>query len=367
MTNRSDTGDRIDLDNDGFYEILVVNKNSADDLFIFEASADNTYGQVWGVDVNSGTGSVVPQSLCVGDSDGDGNLEIVHVASGNLRVFEMSAGQIADGSNPSDTPVFFRCGQFRQWCSNRQFGWRTPMLNCCFLPAKKPVVFLIIENTGNNTYAAAVSTDVGNTDMMNNDGGAATLSRAVDLDNDGTLEVVLAPDREARSNNAFYVFTWDGSSFTQEATLPLAGGSNSGINNVLIYDLDGSGNPEIIISESVNDLHFIFTKVPGSIPMPQMGARPVFFSFTNMNIYQMTAGDRDSDGFFELYVPIDDDSVSTNALAVYFEHDGTAGGFAAGNFGSAQTLISDIGNGSGSNDPRGLAYAQGSFGRRYLW
>ena len=106
VTNRSDTGARIDLDGDMNYEIVVMGKNTNDDLVILENTGDDTYAKVWGIDLNLDTASYFPQSAAVADSDGDGLLEIIAVGAGVLRIFEMAAGPIADGSNPSDTPMF---------------------------------------------------------------------------------------------------------------------------------------------------------------------------------------------------------------------------------------------------------------------
>lgn len=363
ITNRNDNGERIDMDNDGNYEFVVMAKNTLDNVFIFEANGDDTYVQRWGFDPNSGTGSVPLQAAAVADSDGDGNLELIHSDGSTVRVFEYSgAGQITDGSNPSDTPVgtFAISAVMGMTVGNLDGDGFQEIIVCS---TDEVDALSIIEATGNNSWAGAQTGDVGNDDGMDNDtdGGCASMSNVADLDGDATMELVVAPDEEARTLDAFFVYTWNGATITEEARLGIAAhvSGTPGINNVLVYDIDGVGNPEIVLTE--NEFHgvYVYESTVANTYSADAGAQTPIRNNVN-NTFHPAVGDFDADGNLEIYLPVDDGLGSESAI--YVEHNGVAGGFAAGNFGSAVEFISDLeDNGpGGSNDPRGVAYAQGS-------
>lgn len=362
ITNRSDTGARIDMDGDGFFEIVALNKNGDDDLVIFEANMDNTYTKVWGIDVNAGTGSVVPHSAAVGDADGDGLLEIVHVWGSSIdavNIYESDGTAIVDGSNPSDTPVFTRAiaDPMGVTIGNLDGDGFNEII---IVTRSETSAFNILEATGDNAFAATVSADVGNDDGLSDDGGAAMVSQVTDLDGDGANEVVVAPDREARTLDAFFVFRWDGSTITEESRLAIENEAfATGKHTVLVYDLDQSGNPEIILTESSLFKVYIYESTGTNTYATDAASGSIVI---DDDIFPIAAGDFDADGDFELYIAEDDDLGANPEHVIFFEHDGTVGGFAAANFGSEQTLISDMsGSGTGgSDDPRGVAYAQGS-------
>jgi hypothetical protein len=360
ITNRSDTGARIDLDGDMNYEIIVMGKNTNDDLVILENSADDTYVKVWGIDLNSDTASYFPQSAAVADSDGDGLLEIIAIGAGTLRIFEMAAGAIADGSNPSDTPMYTVAVSGASAVTAGFFDADASM-DIVITSRDETGGLVVIENNGDNSYAAATSTDVGNDSGVVDDGGAADLSLIADLDGDGVNEIAVAPDRQARSLDSFFVFRWNGTSFTEEARLPIASPtSDLGLNNVMIYDLDGNGTAEILMTDNSEDILYIYESSAADTYTADAGTTGVI-DLTG-NIGHLAVGDYDADLNLEIYLPWDDDpTVGDVEKMEYIEHDGTAGAFAAANFSAPAVAVSNCsGAGTESVDPRGVAYAQGS-------
>ncbi len=361
LTNRADNGERIDIDADGNYEFVVMAKNTTDNIFVYESTADNTYAFRWGFDPNAGTGSVPVQAAAVADSDHDGRLELIYSDGSTLRVFEYSgAGQMTDGSNPSDTPVFSTAliGVMGLTVGDLDSDGTREILVCS---AAEVDALEIRENSGNNTYASAVTADVGNDDGLDNDtdGGCASMSGIADLDGDGTREVVVAPDEEARTLNAFFVYRWDGSgTITEEARLPVAAlvSGTPGINNVLVYDLDAAGNPEIILTENATLGVYVYESTAANTYAADAGGAILN---TVGNCFNPDVGDFDADGDLEIYLPVDPGG---NESAIYVEHTGAAGAFSGSDFAASVEFVTDIGSdgAGGANDPRGLAYGQGS-------
>ena len=362
LTNRADTGDRIDMDNDGNFEFVIMAKNTTDNIFIFEATGDNTYTQVWGFDPNSGTGSVTTQAAAMADSDGDGRLELIYSDGAIIRVFEYSgAGQITDGSNPSDVPVTTESiPSIMGLTVGNLDGDASLDLVVCTLDELDSLK--VLENDGDNSFAAAMTTDVGNDSLDNDtDGGCASVSQVADLDGDGNAEVVVAPDEEARTLDAFFVYNWDGvSAPTEEARLPIAAhvSGTPGINNVLVYNIDEAGNPEIVLTENEFRGVYVYESTAANTYASDQGGAILN---TGGNVFNSDVGDYDANGSLELYIPEDPGDGSESAL--FMEHTGAVGAFSASDFSAATAFVTDLGNDGGggiSNDVRGLAYAQGS-------
>ncbi len=349
VTNRADNGGRIDMDGDGLYEFAALNPQGSDNLIIMESTADNTYVKVWGISLNGS--NLNSGGLAVGDSDGDGMLEIVasDAASDLVRIWEydpaLGAGQIVDGTNPADTPKLSRAVTDPIGMTIGDLDG-DGFLEILMTSTNDTDSFIIVESSADDTWSANDSTAVGTAGF-----GATGISHVMDLDGDLTNEVVIGPDSQARADNAFYVYTWDGSTFTVEATLPLAA-SGGGRNSVFVYDLDSMGTPEIILADqATTDRVYVYESTAANSYAADAGTSGIV-GLTG-EIFAPSVGDRDSDGNHEIYLAFDDNS----HRVIYYEHDGTAGAFAAANFGAQQVLITlDTNN----KDPRDVAYGMGS-------
>jgi hypothetical protein len=230
---------------------------TADDVVIFESSDDNTYSKVWGVnyDDNSGDDGGV-NAVVIADSDGDGKLEVIVAQQDpdNILIYEYSgSGAITDDSNPSETVVATLS------LANTCTGIVVTDLDD---DGNNEIIVGTIDNTkglyafetdGNNSYATAVTYDVGEGDS--ND-GSSNICGASDFDGDGDLEIAVAGD-----NGRLYVFEFDGSAFSEEydsGDLDDEGAPIGQGQKIAFGNLDNSGRDEIIITNQRDDKIYVF-------------------------------------------------------------------------------------------------------------
>ena len=105
-----------DLDGDGFGEVIVLydNNNTAEELRVYEASAGNTFSTsaIWSDALTTSTNGndYQQRGLTYGDTDNDGNDEIILAFGGGshanlLSIYEVTKGTALSSSNPSTTPT----------------------------------------------------------------------------------------------------------------------------------------------------------------------------------------------------------------------------------------------------------------------
>ena len=105
-----------DLDGDGFGEVIVFydDNSTNEELRVYEASSDNTYGTtaIWSDALTTSTSgnNYQHRSLTYGDTDNDGNDEIIFaMGSGSyanvLSIYEVTKGTALSSTNPSTTPT----------------------------------------------------------------------------------------------------------------------------------------------------------------------------------------------------------------------------------------------------------------------
>ncbi|MAD52435.1 MAG: hypothetical protein CMF79_07700, partial [Candidatus Marinimicrobia bacterium] len=328
----------FDIDGDGNGEFVVHleegGETDADDVIIFESSDDNTYSKVWGVnyDDDSGDDGGV-NAVVIADSDGDGRLEVIVAQQDpdKILIYEYSgSGGITDGSNPSETAVATLT------LANTCTGIVVTDLDD---DGNNEIIVGTIDNTkglyafetdGNDSYATAVTYDVGEGDS---DDGSSNICGASDFDGDGDLEIAVAGD-----NGRLYVFEFDGSAFSEEyesGDLDDEGNPIGQGQRIAYGNLDNSGRDEIIITNQRDDELYIFEGT--SEDTYTKDASDEVQDNGSTNIGALTVGDYDGDGNYEIYYAENDD-------IRYREFSGSAGSFTSSDFSSENNLVINMGS-----------------------
>ena len=326
----------FDIDGDGNGEFVVHLEEgnvTADDVIIFESSDDNTYSKVWGVNYddddkdNGGVNAVV-----IADSDGDGRLEVIVAQQDpdNILIYEYSgSGAITDGSNPSETAVATL--SLANTCTGIVITDLDDDGNNEIIAGTigNNEGLYAFETNGDNSYATAVTYDVGE---GNSEDGSSNICGASDFDGDGDLEIAVAGN-----NGRLYVFEFNGSAFIEEydsgdlddegAPIPLD-------QRIAFGNLDNSGRDEIIITNQSDDEIYVFEGT--SADTYSKDASDEVQDNGSDNINAITVGDYDGDGNYEIYYAEDDD-------IRYREFSGSAGSFTSSDFSSEDNLVINMG------------------------
>jgi len=241
-----------DIDLDGVPEIVKPGANGID-FVIYESTGNNFYEKIYEDTIQ---GINTPTStIAFEDFDGDGSIEFV---LGNLSDGVGAAYWLYE--SPADnTYEFIHLGSvstknikdcFSVSDADQDGKWEFVVKG--FVIPSAEIHTFIFEATGDNTYEIIRTFTLPGGDY---DGG---YSDAGDIDGDSIPEIVLEARQnvfviKSAGNNAFYL--WD--------TLP---GHASG-SNVRIFDIDGNGLSEIIISG--NNETRIYEYDPGGIEEAQ--------------------------------------------------------------------------------------------------
>ena len=323
-----------DIDGDGYGEFVVLLAEGgvigADDVLIFEATGDNTYSKVWGVNFDDDSGDGATRGLFVGDSDGDGRVEIIvgQMEPNNILIYEYSgSGQITDGTNPSETSIATLS------VANTIKGIIVTDLN---QDGNNEIIASTIDNdnglyafesTGNNSYAGAITHDV--VAQEGTDAGANGLAGVnVDLDGDGTREIAVAGQ-----DDRLHIFTFNGTAFSEEFTsgdLGDGGSPVSDLNLVVVYNLDQDGLLEIIISNRQDDQIYVFEGTGTNTYSKDATDEAIDNGGENINA--IAVGNLVGDSKGEVYYE------DTSGIIRYREFTGSAGSFTASDFPTEQDL-----------------------------
>jgi hypothetical protein len=224
-----------DIDQDGFPEIVKVGANGID-FVIYEAIGDNIYARIYEDTIQ---GILTPLStVAFGDFDGDNKIEFV---LGNLSDGIGAAYWLYE-SPLDNTYEFVYLGSVST--KNIKDCFSIPdadgdgnleFVAKGFVVPTARINAFIFEATGDNTYEIIDTFDL----FGGHNSYYGGYSDVGDVDGDSIPEIALEGCQsiyliKAGGNDSFYV--WD--------TLP---GNNSG-SSVRVYDIDGNGLSEVIIS-----------------------------------------------------------------------------------------------------------------------
>jgi len=238
-----------DIDQDGLPEIVKVGANGID-FVIYESIGDNFYDKIY-EDTIQGINTPL-STLGFGDFDEDGKIEFVlgNLSDGaggaNYWLYESPADNIYEFIHLGSVPTKNIKDCFS--VSDADGDSKLEFVVKGFTPLDARTHAFIFEATGDNTYEIIKSFNLAGGDYY---GG---YSEAGDVDGDSIPEIVLESASyvyiiKAAGNDSFYV--WE--------TLP---GHASG-SCVRIFDIDGNGLAEIIISG--NNETRIYEYDPGGI------------------------------------------------------------------------------------------------------
>ena len=338
------TGSDLDGDGLGEYICLCDSGDTVEVVIIYEATADNTYGTtaIW-LDTleTSSTGNDWQQKgVAFGDTDNDGNVEvIVSFGSGThpneLYLYEMSSDQISS-TNPSTTPVAKK--------TLDADGSVTCILIADLDGDSYPEIYVgardanegleIWEWNGTDNWVSILTYDF--------EDGIIDIAGPKDLDGDGTLEIALIS-----TSGHVGVLSFDGNSITSElVTNNIPSGSTysttTQFNFVSIFNVDNSGNPEIVVSQRTSSTTSD-VRVYTSSSADTYGRSSSSNLHTGNEIQAFTVCDFDANGKAEIYFAIDG---SDDNHLKYREWNGTSGSFNDGDFTTKSDALADIGSGS---------------------
>ena len=334
-----------DLDGDGFGEVIVFydDNSTNEELRVYEASSGDTYGTtaIWSDALTTSTSgnNYQHRSLTYGDTDNDGNDEIIFaMGSGSyanvLSIYEVTKGTALSSTNPSTTPtkeITLGCTGSVTSISvaNLDGDSYDEIIVGCDDTEDQDKVIEIIEYNGSD-WATVLTYDW-------ND-GANDISEPADLDGDGSLEVAAIDE-----DGVVGVFSFDGSSVTSETvnnSNPSGTSFDGGGNQIAVFNLDNIGLPEIIVSQQdaseSSDLR-IYTST---------SANNYDRSSSNdlhggVEIQALAVADFDGDGNGEIYYATDGGSAGNDLY--HLEYSGSGGSFTSFDFTTAALQVSNIG------------------------
>ena len=217
----------VDVDGDGKQEFIVpvvhvedgVNRRS---IFVFENTGNDTYDMIWSFQFPGVADQFV--TVDVSDLDGDDNLEILAV---NVR---------AEGDDDAGPNLY------------------------------------AFEKRGNNDFGTspAVTWDLGSAGR-----DVVRVAKAADLDGDGKQEVVLTSFLTQPSIVIASVSDFDFPQWKTEFVNNDIGGMSPDIAAIGIGDMDGDGNPEVVMSEGATEQVVVieatdtdtFTQYTAAVPL----------------------------------------------------------------------------------------------------
>jgi hypothetical protein len=225
-----------DIDQDGLPEIVKI-QGDYSNFYIYESVGDNMYVKVF-TDTMPQWGPL--STVAFGDFDSDNQNEFV---AGNLGGYYGIYECTGDNSYQQILVQLLQASNIKDCFSvpDADGDGKREFVAKGYVPSTASIYAFILEATGDNTYEVIKYFNLPGGDYY---GG---YSEAGDVDGDSVPEIVLEARQnvfiiKAAGNDSFYV--WD--------TLP---GNNSG-SSVRVYDIDGNGFSEVIISG--NDMTRIY-------------------------------------------------------------------------------------------------------------
>jgi hypothetical protein len=249
----------FDMDGDGHRELLAVTTNNGtNNLRLYEFGDNNTTPTlVWktttgGTDGTSNLNNL--RIIAVGDSDGDGKLEMLvgvtdtAMTGSVVKIYEFdpsaTGGQLA-ANNPTTATatVVLPVGGIAPATACRIAGilvddvdnnGHPDVIISTQATARSLVIY---SSTGDNTYGTPVTVAL-------TTGGQDISNVAVDLDGDGAKEFAMLG-----YNRSLNILNFNGTTATVEYTTG-TGANNAGF-NLNIGDIDNNGTPEVVYADSV--------------------------------------------------------------------------------------------------------------------
>ncbi|MFH1738005.1 MAG: VCBS repeat-containing protein, partial [bacterium] len=191
----------VDIDGDGHREFVAVGRNpQQEDIFIFEATGDNSYELVWS-GMRLGDAVLERGPIAVADTDNDGRMEVIVGDSGESNDYDLvliyefdptlNGGQLGPDNPPFDPTVVLEVGFLGDGTADSRVN--AVQVGDLDNDGNKEVIIgtveeldrslIIYESTGDNTFAEPAMALV--------ETGICSLSPVADIDGDGEMEIVV--------------------------------------------------------------------------------------------------------------------------------------------------------------------------------
>ena len=275
-----------DLDGDGKPDLAVANYSSSTVSVLLNTSTVGTVSFATKVDYATGSN---PYSVAIGDLDGDGKPDLAVACSGNARVCVFRNKSTA-GTVSFDSRVDFITGANPQSVAIGDLdGDGKPDLAVANYTSSTVSVFRntsAVGYIGSGSFAAKVDFTAGT--------GSSGIAIG-DLDGDGKPDLAVANYTSSTVSvyrNTSTAGTIDAGSFS--AKVDFATGTNP--KSVAIGDLDGDGKPDLAVANYTSSTVSAFrnTSTSGAIDTGSFAAKVDFATGTNP--WGVAIGDLDGDG-----------------------------------------------------------------------
>jgi gliding motility-associated-like protein len=344
-----------DLDGDDKPDLAVANKSGNSVSVLRNTSAGDNITFIAKVDFSTGTG---PLSVAIGDIDGDGKADLAAASSGSNTVSVLrntsASGAItansfaprvdfATGGTPQSVAIGDLNGDGRPDLATANYGSSTlsvlrnnpvipPPVITSFSPANGPVdTEVTIVGSGFNTDAAGNIVFFGATRATVSSASATSLTVKVPVGATYQYITVLNGTTKLQGASAkpfVTTFTPNKGNITAADFSPkvdFATGNRPA--NVTIGDLDGDGNPDLVIANLNSNTVSIFRNISanGSIGASSFADKVDFT--TGIHPQSVTIGDLDGDGKPDLVVA----NASSSTVSV-LRNISVSGNITAGSF-----------------------------------
>lgn len=352
-----------DIDGDGNREFVILGRweqqVSTPNLFVFESTFNDVYQKAWTAS-RPGDARYWQGPVTVGDSDGDGNMEIIvglifkeatecavqiyefdPSISDQMTMDDLTSGILTAADNPTTgvrLSAWFDGGTPNPPTSESDTNSATEHAPSdveigdldgdgnmeVIIGSAEPDNhgLIIYESTGDDSYAPAVFVDVEN--------GVTWLAPVDDYDNDGQNEIAVLAQ-----NHSINIYTWNGVDPPALEAQPLAGSGTAQQGRMDLGDIDGDGDLEIIAANPGLDGYYIaFATAPNTYDT--QGLFPILLNESNDRSDTVAIVNPDGEGPASVLLGYDVGANDTNLYIA--DYTGSGNSFTESDFSSVRVL-----------------------------